>query len=127
MLGRGIDQILPYPVDPRLEEVYVRSAETYVLLAERRFGAIPREVDFEYVWGTALNVLREVQPDARIINLETSITDSDVFWPKAVSYRMHPHNAPVLTAAGIDCWRASVAIQKFAATRRLEGFGGRSG
>ena len=103
MLGRAIDQILPHPVDPRLEEPYVRSAETYLLLAERRHGTIPRPVGFDYIWGDAFEVLREVQPDARIINLETSITDNDDFWPKAVNYRMHPSNAPVLTAAGIDC------------------------
>jgi poly-gamma-glutamate capsule biosynthesis protein CapA/YwtB (metallophosphatase superfamily) len=34
MLGRGIDQILPHPVDPHLFERHVASAATYVQLAE---------------------------------------------------------------------------------------------
>ena len=44
------------------------------------------------------------KPDARIINLETSVTSSEDPWPgKGIHYRMHPRNVPVLTAAGIDC------------------------
>lgn len=103
MLGRGIDQIMPRSVNPRLQEPYLESAETYVTIAERKHGSIPRDVGFEYVWGAALDVLREAKPDLRIINLETSVTESDDFWPKAVNYRMHPANAPLLEAAGIDC------------------------
>lgn len=42
--------------------------------------------------------------DARIINLETSITTSDDYWPgKGIHYLMHPENLPCITAAGIDC------------------------
>ena len=55
MCGRAIDQILPHPGDPRLYEAYVKDAGDYVRLAERRNGAIPRPVDFAYVWGWALD------------------------------------------------------------------------
>jgi poly-gamma-glutamate synthesis protein (capsule biosynthesis protein) len=102
MLGRGIDQILPHPGDARLHERQVHSAITYVQLAERVNGPIPRPVDFPYVWGDALEVLRRVQPDLRIINLETSITRSPDFIPKGINYKMSPDNAACLTAAGID-------------------------
>ena len=54
MLGRGIDQILPYPGEAVLYERHVRSAEDYVAVAEQLNGAIPRPVDFSYVWGDAL-------------------------------------------------------------------------
>lgn len=104
MTGRGIDQILPHPSDPVLYEGYMKSAEGYVEIAERISGPIPRNVDFDYIWGDALEVLDSVNPDFRIINLETSVTTSDEPWPmKGINYRMHPGNLPVLTAAGIDC------------------------
>jgi poly-gamma-glutamate synthesis protein (capsule biosynthesis protein) len=48
-------------------------------------------------------VLCQVQPDLRIINLETSITRSTDFLPKGINYKMNPGNAACLTAAGIDC------------------------
>jgi poly-gamma-glutamate synthesis protein (capsule biosynthesis protein) len=38
-----------------------------------------------------------------VVNLETSITRSNAFWPdKEIHYRMHPENVACLTAAGID-------------------------
>jgi poly-gamma-glutamate capsule biosynthesis protein CapA/YwtB (metallophosphatase superfamily) len=103
MLGRGIDQILPYPCSPRLQENYVHSAVDYVRLAEQRSGPIPRPVDFAYVWGDALDVLRRKQPDARIINLETSITLSEDYEAKGINYRISPENAECLRVAAIDC------------------------
>lgn len=103
MLGRGIDQILPHPGDPKLYESYVTSAATYVELAERANGTIPRQVDFRYVWGDALAVLGRVRPDVCIINLETSITRRGERWPKGINYRMSPDNVGCLTAAHIDC------------------------
>jgi poly-gamma-glutamate capsule biosynthesis protein CapA/YwtB (metallophosphatase superfamily) len=103
MLGRGIDQILPNPSDPRLHEPAVSLATTYVELAERAHGPIPRPVDFAYVWGDALDVLRRLQPDLRIINLETAITRSTDFLSKGINYKMNPDNAACLTAASIDC------------------------
>jgi poly-gamma-glutamate capsule biosynthesis protein CapA/YwtB (metallophosphatase superfamily) len=51
MTGRGIDQVLPHPVAPRLYEPYVDSALTYVELAERAHGPIEKPVDFAYIWG----------------------------------------------------------------------------
>ncbi len=104
MTGRGIDQVLPHPSDPRLYEPYVTSAADYVALAERASGPIPAPVDYDYIWGDALEVLRRRAPDARIINLETAVTRSGDAWPgKGIHYRMHPDNVPCLTAAGVDC------------------------
>jgi poly-gamma-glutamate synthesis protein (capsule biosynthesis protein) len=103
MTGRGIDQILPHPSSPILFESYVHDARDYVLLAEARSGAIPRAVGFDYVWGDAQGELRRVAPDARIVNLETSITRSDDAEPwKGINYRMHPDNIGCLAAAEID-------------------------
>jgi poly-gamma-glutamate synthesis protein (capsule biosynthesis protein) len=103
MTGRGIDQALPHPSDPRIHEPYMRDARGYVEIAESAFGPIPRPVGFSYVWGGALAELERVKPDVRLINLETSITTSDDYWKgKGINYRMHPGNVPVLTAARID-------------------------
>lgn len=103
MTGREIDQILPHPCDPTLHESWAKSALDYVRLAELATGPIRRPVDFPYVWGAALDELARVRPDARIINLETSITRSDAFARKGIHYRMSPENAACLAAAGIDC------------------------
>jgi poly-gamma-glutamate capsule biosynthesis protein CapA/YwtB (metallophosphatase superfamily) len=104
MTGRGLDQALPHPGDPHLYEPYVSSATRYVELAEAKNGPIPAPVDYSYPWGDALADLGRVGPDARIINLETSITTSDRPWRgKGVHYRMHPANAPCIGAAAVDC------------------------
>jgi poly-gamma-glutamate capsule biosynthesis protein CapA/YwtB (metallophosphatase superfamily) len=66
-------------------------------------GRIPRAVKFSYVWGEALQELTRVQPDVRIINLETSITRRGAFVPKGINYRMSPENAVCLVSADIDC------------------------
>lgn len=103
MTGRGIDQILPHPSNPSLYESYMTSALGYVALAEQRSGPIPRSVDPAYIWGDALQEWERTPPDVRLINLETSITTSDDYWPgKAVHYRMHPANVSTLQAAQID-------------------------
>ncbi len=103
MTGRGIDQILPHPCDPHIHEPYVRDARRYVDFAEEKNGLIPRPADFSYVWGDALAELERAATDARIINLETSITKSDDYWQgKGINYRMNPGNVPCITAAGID-------------------------
>lgn len=103
MTGRGIDQILPSPSAPDLYEPSIRDARGYIALAERKNGAIPRPVTLDYVWGDALAELARVDPDARIVNLETSITRSNDAEPwKDIHYRMHPANVGCLTAAGID-------------------------
>jgi len=103
MTGRGIDQVLPHPSEPTLHEPYVKDAREYVAIAEASHGDICRPVDFAYIWGEALAELERVAPDARLINLETSVTRSDHPWPgKGIHYRMHPDNVPCLTAAAID-------------------------
>src|SRR5688572_22305808 len=68
MLGRGVDQILPHPSEPRLYEEYVRDARGYLELAERRAGSVPRPVDYDYVWGDALAELSMRDPALRLIN-----------------------------------------------------------
>jgi poly-gamma-glutamate capsule biosynthesis protein CapA/YwtB (metallophosphatase superfamily) len=103
MIGRGVDQVLPHSCDPRLCEPVVTSAAQYVALAEKAHGPIPRPVACDYPWGDALRILAEVRPDARIVNLETSITTTGEPEPKGINYRMHPANVAVLSAAGIDC------------------------
>lgn len=101
MIGRGVDQLLPHPSEPELFEDYVKDARDYVLLAERASGPIPHPVAFDWIWGEALDVM--LRAKLRIINLETSITQSDAAWPaKGIHYRMHPGNVPCLLAARID-------------------------
>ena len=104
MAGRAVDQILPHPSDPRLHEPYAGDAREYLALAERASGPIAHRVSFDYIWGDLLPELAERRPQARIVNLETSVTRSGDWWRgKAIHYRMHPDNAPCLAAAGIDC------------------------
>lgn len=104
MIGRGIDQILPYRCEPHLFEPYMRSALGYVELAEQVCGPLARPVGLDYVWGDALAELDRVAPEARIINLETSLTVSEEARPdKRIHYRAHPGNVACLTAAKIDC------------------------
>ena len=103
MTGRGIDQILPHPSEPTLHETSIRDARDYVRLAEMANGSIPRPATPTSVWGEALAVLAAAKADARIVNLETSVTRCDQFWaPKDVHYRMEPANIGVLTCAGLD-------------------------
>ncbi|GAA2495562.1 CapA family protein [Streptomyces gobitricini] len=103
MLGRGVDQVLPHPGDPALQESYIRDARAYVELAEAANGPIPQPVGPPWPWGNALGVLHEVAPDVRVVNLETSVTTSGAFAVgKEVHYRMHPENLPSLAAARPD-------------------------
>jgi poly-gamma-glutamate capsule biosynthesis protein CapA/YwtB (metallophosphatase superfamily) len=103
MLGRGIDQALPYPCAPGLHEEAMESAVGYLHLAERANGPILRPLSFADIWGAAMEEWSRVRPHARVINLETSITRSDAYDPKGINYRMSPENAGCLTAAAIDC------------------------
>jgi poly-gamma-glutamate capsule biosynthesis protein CapA/YwtB (metallophosphatase superfamily) len=103
MTGRGIDQVLPHPSQPRIYESYMDDARGYVRLAEKANGPIPAPVDFSYVWGAALQEMHERRADLRIINLETSVTTSEQAFPKGINYRMHPRNVGCLSAFGLDC------------------------
>jgi poly-gamma-glutamate capsule biosynthesis protein CapA/YwtB (metallophosphatase superfamily) len=128
MLGRGVDQILPHPSPPVLYESYVNDARRYLELAEHKNGEIPHPAPFAYVWGDALPELAGRHPDARIINLETSVTRSDKPWPKGINYRLHPDNVPCLAAAAIDCcvlannhvldWERDGLVETLATLRR---------
>jgi Bacterial capsule synthesis protein PGA_cap len=58
---------------------------------------------FSYVWGDALDELRRATPQARIINLEASITRSRDYAPKGINYKVNPENIACLIAAQVDC------------------------
>ena len=103
MTGRGIDQVMPHPADPAICEPYVGSALGYVELAEAMNGPIARPVDYAYIWGDARAELDRVRPDARIVNLETAVTERTDCLPKGINYKMSPRNIPCLTSAAIDC------------------------
>jgi poly-gamma-glutamate capsule biosynthesis protein CapA/YwtB (metallophosphatase superfamily) len=117
MLGRGVDQILPHPGDPTLQESWISDARDYVALAEAANGPIPHPVDVSWPWGDALEVLDEAAPDVRIVNLETSITRAGQFAPaKAVHYRMSPDNLASLSVARPDvCTLANNHVMDFGA------------
>lgn len=103
MTGRGVDQILPRPSDPRLYERHADSALQYLELVQRANGTVRRPVEPAYIWGDALDELRRAAPAVRIVNLETSVTCSDEYWRgRGINYRMHPANVGCLTAAHID-------------------------
>lgn len=131
MMGRGIDQIMVHPGDSVLYEQWARSAVHYVDLAEQRNGPIPRAVEPEYVWGDALEVLADAGVAARIINLETAVTDRGEPWPgKGIHYRMHPANLNAIVAAEVDCcvlannhvldWSYAGLAQTLDSTRQAE-------
>lgn len=103
MTGRGIDQVLPHSCAPHLYEPHARSALEYLALAERAHGPIPRPRSPTDIWGDALEALARESPDARIVNLETSVTLCEDFERKGINYRMHPGNVSMLSAAAIDC------------------------
>jgi poly-gamma-glutamate capsule biosynthesis protein CapA/YwtB (metallophosphatase superfamily) len=122
MLGRGVDQILRHPGDPRLRERAVRDARIYLDLAAEVNGSIPRPVDWSWPWGDALQLLADAGCDARIINLETSITTSGEFARgKAVHYRMHPANVPAVGVVQSDvCVLANNHVLDFGRRGLLE-------
>lgn len=104
MIGRGIDQALPYPCDRILYEPFVTDARVYVNLAEKRNGPIKIPLSLSHIWGDCLSELDFQKPDATIINLETSITTSRDYWRnKGINYRVSPENARCLLAAKITC------------------------
>ncbi|MET9390367.1 CapA family protein [Streptomyces sp. NPDC006624] len=103
MLGRGVDQILAHPGEPALREAYVDDARTYVRLAESVHGPVPAPAGPSWPWGEALRMLEETAPDARIVNLETSVTRCGMFARgKEIHYRMNPANLAALAVARPD-------------------------
>lgn len=103
MLGRGIDQALPFSASPKIYESYMKDAREYIRLAEKANGPIPQPVKYDYIWGDAMKVWEKESPAFKLINLETSITTHNKPWPdKGIQYRMHPENIQVLQTAGID-------------------------
>ncbi|MER7420488.1 CapA family protein [Micromonospora peucetia] len=103
MTGRGVDAILPAPGPPELREPAVRDARDYVDLARAASGPVPSPVPPAWPWGEALDLLGELRPDVRLVNLETAVTGRGEFaQAKAIHYRMHPGNLACLTAARLD-------------------------
>ena len=90
MTGRGIDQALRYPCEPTIYESYVKSAKGYVQLAEHHHGKLKLPLEFHEIWGDALDELKQVKPDLRVINLETSVTTNNEPADKGINYRMNP-------------------------------------
>ena len=97
MLGRGIDQLFKLHCDPQLYESFVKDARYYIPpnMEDKSYTK-------SYVWGELLSDPLFKQADARIINLETSITTSADHQDKAVLYKMHPANIEILTVAHIN-------------------------
>ncbi len=122
MLGRGVDQVLPHPADPALEEELVRDARDYVRLAQERNGRLPPSPGYAWPWGDTLAGLDAEAPDARVINLETSVTRSSDFAPgKAVCYRMSPGNLPAIHAVQPDvCVLANNHVLDFGRSGLIE-------
>ncbi|WP_030543328.1 CapA family protein [Streptomyces albus] len=129
MLGRGVDQILPGAGDPALREAYTPDARAYVGLAEAANGPVPRPAPYSWPWGEALRVAEEAAPDARVINLETSVTRNGAFAPgKEIHYRMSPDNLPALEAARPDvCVLANNHVLDFGRPGLEETLGALSG
>jgi poly-gamma-glutamate capsule biosynthesis protein CapA/YwtB (metallophosphatase superfamily) len=102
MTGRGIDQIQRYSCPPEIHEPYARRARLRCA-GRRGQRSHPASGSSRVHLGDALDELERVGPDARIINLETSITTNEEFWRgKGIHYRMHPANIGCLTAARVD-------------------------
>lgn len=103
MCGRGIDQALAHPGDPRLYEAVVTDARDYVRFAEAVHGPIRAPIKVDEVWGDALPSMRAAGPHLRIVNLETAVSHRGSPCPeKGIHYRMNPANAGLLQAGGID-------------------------
>eukprot|EP00953_Heterococcus_sp_UTEX-ZZ885_P022203 12304-Heterococcus_DN1.PRE.1 len=101
MLGRRLDQTLPYPLKDASEMVHGAAIRRKLGLPQPPYTAEQEQGLFRRPWGDTLALLGAA--DLRVINLETSITTSNDKYPgKAFNFRLHPRNAPVLTAAGID-------------------------
>ena len=103
MLGRGIDQVLPHPVqNPRLYESYCKSATQYVDLTIARHGlATAPKHSLVGVWGDAIEVMHHLGCDAGVVNLETAITDREEPWNgKGIHYKMSAGNAGSLVELG---------------------------
>ena len=73
MTGRGVDQILPHPVEPWLREKYVDDARTYVDLAEKLKGPIARSSRLLLAVGDALPMMED--DDIRAGHGPLAVTD----------------------------------------------------
>jgi poly-gamma-glutamate capsule biosynthesis protein CapA/YwtB (metallophosphatase superfamily) len=99
----------------------------YVALAEAHNGPICKPVTGAYIWGEALSELARVVPDVRIINLETSVTESDDYW-RGKGDRS-PNRGPHAAGAAhtISSWRRFIGAATGATTCRASMSGSRTG
>jgi poly-gamma-glutamate synthesis protein (capsule biosynthesis protein) len=103
MTGRAIDQLFPiHNADDFGKPGHV-PGERYRAWSAALSGPLQTPVEHAYIWGDALAVFDSAQPDFRLVNLEAAITRSDAWEKKGFNFRMHPDNAPCLSAAKIDC------------------------
>jgi poly-gamma-glutamate synthesis protein (capsule biosynthesis protein) len=107
MLARGVDQVLPNPLrNASLRESCCTHANDYVRLAMKKC-AIQRKPTWtaKELLGDLLPALRSREPiDLSVVNLETSVTTNDEFWPrKGVCYRASKENClDVLATLRVD-------------------------
>ena len=118
MLGRGIDSILPNPLPDVIKERNMNKSSGYRELAEKKCGCKIGKVNFDYIWGDLLKVDAIMEPDFRIINLETTVTQSYQFDPKGINYRMNPKNLKVFDSFKID---AAILSNNHALDFKLDG------
>ncbi|KAA3631621.1 MAG: hypothetical protein DWQ08_04615 [Proteobacteria bacterium] len=118
LLGRGVDRVLSYPVDPAIRETWqnVHDARTFVTLAECRNGPIPAKRTMSHVGGEALAEFDKITPEVRPINLETAATARGAPCPrKGIHCRMSPGNMETLTRAGVDFVRSPTTTRSIGA------------
>jgi poly-gamma-glutamate synthesis protein (capsule biosynthesis protein) len=104
MTGRGIDQLFHKSSNPEIHETFVKDARNYLTLCQN-CTIKPNSQSSNYVWEKfSLNQQKKENKVNLVIgNLETSITESNDFWPgKGIHYRMHPLNTEILQKGGFD-------------------------
>ncbi len=120
MLGRGVDQIMKYKGDPELKESFIKDARYYVPDEMKKFTQPGNFVLDNYIWNDLLKDPNFLESDLKIVNLETSVTESDEYdLQKEIHYKMHPKNVPVLKYVDF-CSIANNHIMDFGRTGLLE-------
>lgn len=103
MTGRAIDQLFHiHNADDFGKPEHV-PAKQYRDWSAACNGGLRTPVSHDYIWGEALAIIDNAQPDFRLVNLETAITKCDTWQKKKFNFRMHPDNTPCLSAAKLDC------------------------
>jgi poly-gamma-glutamate synthesis protein (capsule biosynthesis protein) len=103
MTGRAIDQLFVVHNPENFGKADHVPASQYLAWSADIHGPAPSPVRHDYIWGPTPDMLDRLEPDFRLVNLETAITTSDSWVQKTFNFRMHPANTPCLSAAGLDC------------------------